>query len=460
MNQHTSVSRIVAATVLLAAGVVSANILENAPSGFSAYAVDPCGATPLRPDDAGASARLGGLDAVAAAGSVATLSFAIVSETPVKVFSATCDGLAREGGKIPAGAVDMLLVKRWYQDGNAWFTVVRDPAARALVPELLLHDDGLVSVDAASRANLVRVGGSPVSSDTAAASDPDAPALCPFPLPASEARQIILRIAIASGTAPGIYRGPVVFTADGKPAGSATVTLRVLAYDLPRPSARFTGEPYHFLSIGKWPAPPEGTPSPFTAIDAGALEKDGYEVGDKEDLDLASTRKYHVFRAAATRRQLQARHAIGAVALEAMPLAGVENPAPWRREKGLSAWLAGYGGVLIPQLAEAESPWRDDHGETRSRTILYPPAGGGAIPTLASVALEEAWHDVCYLSEVNHRARALLASKDSKTVTEGRRALAWLADVAAAQNAPDTVRLDAIAWIERLRMLSEGGNAR
>ena len=146
--------------------------------------------------------------------------------------------------------------------------------------------------------------------------------------------------------------------------------------------------------------------------------------------------------------------------MPAVPLAGIENPAPWRAEKGAVAWLAGYGGVYIPFFAEPESPWSENHGDSRSRTLLYPSAGGGAIPTLASVALEEAWYDVCYLSEVNRRARDLLSSSDSKAVTEGRRALAWLADVAAAPSAPDTMRLDAIAWIERLRLVLAGGNAR
>ena len=177
-------------------------------------------------------------------------------------------------------------------------------------------------------------------------------------------------------------------------------------------------------------------------------------MGEKEDENLAASKKYHVFRAPATRRQLQARRAIGAVALEAAPpLAGIENPAPWRRKKGVAAWLRGYGGILVPALAEAASPWSDDHGDTRSRTLLYPAADGSSIPTLASVALEEAWFDVCYLSALNERARELLSNADTRLAVEGRRALAWLADIDASPSAPATVRLDAIAWLERLRAI-------
>jgi hypothetical protein len=69
------------------------------------------------------------------------------------------------------------------------------------------------------------------------------------------------------------------------------------------------------------------------------------------------------------------------------------------------------------------------------------------------MAVEEAWCDICYMSYVNREARRLLASSDSKVIVEGRRALAWIADVGAANQAPDTIRLDAIAWIERLRAI-------
>ena len=443
-----------AATFACAAG----NILENAPKGVSAWCVDPCGPNPLLADDNGSAALSGGLDAVAAGNSVATLSLVVKSAAPVAAFSISCDGLTCDGKAIPASAVDILLVKRWYQDGNAWFTEFRDPAGRIIVPELLLHDDTLVMVDDKSRANLVRAGGKAVSAEEAATVDADASALRPFALRAGEAQQLIVRIAVAAGTAPGIYRGHIAFSADTAPAGRAPITLRVLAYDLPRPTARFSDAEYVFLSPHDWPALGEGIASPFKRIDSRLLADAGYVVGEKEDPALAASKKYHVFKSPANQRQLQARRSIGAIALEAAPpIAGLENPAPWRRKKGVKAWIAGYGGILIDSIAETDKPWRENHGETRSRTLLYPTAGGGAIRTLASMAVEEAWCDICYMSYVNREARRLLASSDSKVIVEGRRALAWIADVGAANQAPDTVRLDAIAWIERLRLLSEGG---
>ncbi|MBQ6924420.1 MAG: hypothetical protein IJQ73_07255, partial [Kiritimatiellae bacterium] len=153
------------------------NILDNAQKGISAWCVDPCGARPVLPDDDGATALSGGLDAVAAGGSVATLSLAVKSATPVSSLSVSCDGLACGERKLPASAVDLLLVKCWYQDGNAWFTELRDPSGRILIPELLLHDDALVVADEKARANLVRAGGKAVPAAEVKVADRDAPSL-------------------------------------------------------------------------------------------------------------------------------------------------------------------------------------------------------------------------------------------------------------------------------------------
>ena len=57
------------------------------------------------------------------------------------------------------------------------------------------------------------------------------------------------------------------------------------------------------------------------------------------------------------------------------------------------------------------------------------------------------------LLALNERARELLSNADTRLAVEGRRALAWLADIDASPSAPATVRLDAIAWLERLRAI-------
>ncbi len=436
--------------VAVVALFVVADIYGDIKSGLNSWCVDPCGKTPVLADADSSSALSGDLDAVAARGGVATLSLVVKSEKDsIDSFKVSCAGLTCGDHTIAPDAVDILLVKRWYQDGNAWFTEARNPAGRILVPELLLHDDTLVTVDDKTFANAVRSGGRAIPVAEVTAADRDAPALRPFALRAGEARQLIIRIAVAPGTPPGIYRGNLAFSVDG---GNKPITLRVLDYDLPPPTARFTETPYLFVSGQDWPGATKGAAS-FTRIDSRKFADEAYVVGKAEDPKLAAAKKYHVFRSPASQRQLQARRSIGAIALDATPpFAGIENPAPWRR-KGIKAWLAGYGGILVPSFSEVKSPWDENHGETRSRTLLYP-TEGGAIPTLASVALEEACQDVRYLSLLNREARRLLNASDSRLVVEGRRVLAWFADIDAGVSAPDTIRLDAIAWLERLHTLT------
>lgn len=428
----------------------AANILMGATRGLSAFCVDPFGTTKILGGEDGRSAREGGLDAVGAGNSVETLSFVVTSAADIAALSVTCDGLSSSVGKIAPEKIDIVLVKPWYQDGNAWFTELRDPDGRVLVPELVLHNDALVRTDEKSRANTILSSGKYISADEVAVADKDTVRLQSFALKANAARQLFLRIRIDAETPAGIYKGKLALAADGAPAGTAEITLRVLSYALPAPKSRFSDAHFIFATADTV----VNLPAFFTGLSRESLAKDGYVVAAKEDPILAAKRKYHIFTTPATQRQLQARRTISAVSLNAAPpTPGLENPSVWRRAKGLAAYLDGYDGILIPQLAEKTAVWSENHGEYRSRSLIYPATDGRFIPTLAFLALEDAYYDVCYLSLVEQAATALLDSTDLKTAVEGRRALAWLADIAPASDAPATVRLDAIAWLERLRMV-------
>ena len=61
---------------------------------------------------------------------------------------------------IPASALDLRIVKYWYQDGTAWCSYFADPLQQELVPELLLHDENLIRVDHEKKYNYLRVGDS------------------------------------------------------------------------------------------------------------------------------------------------------------------------------------------------------------------------------------------------------------------------------------------------------------
>lgn len=453
-HNMTAAPLLLAALMALESGgaYAAANILAGAKHGLSAFCVDPFGTAKILTADDSRFAREGGLDAVGAGNSVETFSLVVESASDISTLGVTCDGLTSSAGKIPPEKIDIAIVKPWYQAGNAWFTELRDPDGRVLVPELLLHNDALVRPDENGRVNTVLSGGKYISADDIASADKDAGRLQPFALKANTTRQLFLRIRIDAGTPPGIYKGKLVISADGIPAGNAEITLRVLSYALTAPKSRFSATRFVFATADT----AVNLPSFLTGISSETLAKNGYVVAPKEDPLLAAKRKYHIFTDSATQRQLQARRTISAVSLNAAPpTPGLENPAVWRRTKGLVAYLDGYDGILIPQLAEKTAAWSENHGEYRSRSLIYPAADGSFIPTLAFLALEAAYYDVCYLSLVEQEANALLDSPDIKTAVEGRRALAWLADIAPAADAPATVRLDAIAWLERLRMIKK-----
>ena len=60
-----------------------------------------------------------------------------------------------QGTSIPSDAINLRLVKAWYQAGekNIWYTTPE----RILTPELLINDDSLVKVDYVTKTNYLKV---------------------------------------------------------------------------------------------------------------------------------------------------------------------------------------------------------------------------------------------------------------------------------------------------------------
>ncbi len=152
-------------------------------------------------------------------------------------------------------------------------------------------------------------------------------------------------------------------------------------------------------------------------------------------------------------RQLERWHALGRPDYLFVDTdAGIENPGFWRKRLGLECYWLGYDGFILPQLVEPNAPWTDASSPTmRSRTFLYPTASG-FIPTLAWEGVREAVLDARYLSAVTHLARdaRYAASIDNKIGIEGRKALSWVEWLRPKFEDADTVRLESIAWIDRL----------
>ncbi len=132
--------------------------------------------------------------------------------------------------------------------------------------------------------------------------------------------------------------------------------------------------------------------------------------------------------------------------------AGVENPGFWRRRLGFECYWLGYDGFILPRLVEDAAPWTDVSSPSmRSRTFLYP-TKTGFVSTLAWESVRDAVVDARCLSAVTRLAgeARYLAEKDNKIAIEGRKALSWLEWLRPRTETAETVKLEALAWIDRL----------
>lgn len=200
------------------------------------------------PEDGAISDRL---SVVSAQGEFEAASFVLAPIADVNAVTFTASDLRGDGGTIPAGAIDLRVVKTWYQGGTAWYSYFADPSKSVLVPELLLHDENLVVADKTRKGNSLRVDyptGSKyvdISSLPAAKFDyfsepvEDSSTLLPIALKQGEAKQMWLTSKVPSGTPAGFYTGSIDIAADGVPAGKLTLTIRVLPFELPQPKTYY-----------------------------------------------------------------------------------------------------------------------------------------------------------------------------------------------------------------------------
>ncbi len=142
-----------------------------------------------------------------------------------------------DGSRIPSDAVDIRLVKCWFQAARG---SIRRSTDRVLVPELLLKDDRLVLVDYARQRNFLRVSRNGEESyiDISADEGGDLPSgiifndavrLQPFDLTANENKQVWLSFRIPAEAAEGMYSGKITVSSGG------TVSVTVLPFSLSKP---------------------------------------------------------------------------------------------------------------------------------------------------------------------------------------------------------------------------------
>ena len=176
----------------------------------------------------------------------------------VRKLDISAEPLVCGGKQLPPEALDIRVVKCWYNPIAGWNTYYSGGRENPmLAPELLMHDDSLVVVDTDARANLLRVdyasGSRYVNISDAGSSgnkptfnyvtSPVADTKGPMPVNVSmrfgEGRQFWITVHAPSDAASGTYTTKITFTADGKPAGFIPLSVEIRPYELPLARTRY-----------------------------------------------------------------------------------------------------------------------------------------------------------------------------------------------------------------------------
>jgi hypothetical protein len=196
-----------------------------------------------------------------------------------------------QGNTIPASAIDVRIVKVWYQAAAA--DIWLDHLEYILAPELLLKDDSLVKVDYGAKTNQLKstVNGAEQYiniSDPSAVFPPnaqvfDAASLQPFSLKANENKQIWITVHVPSATPAADYSGNITLTSASETPVRMKFTVTVLPFDLaPAPveySIYYRGMVY-------------GTPRPSSAPEGGVSSE--WKTHDQYSLELQDMKDHGV----------------------------------------------------------------------------------------------------------------------------------------------------------------------
>ena len=189
------------------------------------------------------------LSCSACPGEYESVSFTVTPSRDVEGLTITCSDLTSSDGVIDASAIDVKLVKCWYQAfGEPWTGGVSFQRGKVLLPELLVNDDDLVRVDLKKKRNLLRVAdpktGEERYEDVTGENEAltpelvirDAPSLLPVDIPAGQVRQFWVTAHVREDAEAGAYEGKIVVACEGSGEVSLPLRLEVHPFKL-APSA-------------------------------------------------------------------------------------------------------------------------------------------------------------------------------------------------------------------------------
>ena len=146
------------------------------------------------------------------------------------------------GSILSASAIDIRLVKTWYQPSSGNCTC---DVGKFLIPELLLKDDALVNTDLTQQKSFLRatVNGTTQYIDITTAGSllpsgaivQDAASLQAFSLPINTNKQVWMTVKPPAATPAGAYNGSITISVPGKPDTVMSLTVNVLPFTLAAP---------------------------------------------------------------------------------------------------------------------------------------------------------------------------------------------------------------------------------
>ena len=197
------------------------------------------------------------LSVIACRGEFEPVTLVLCATTACKGVRVRPTDLRGPEGTMAAGAVDVRVVKYWYQSGDAGYwdqdrlgdwDRVSEPVR--LVPELLLKDDGLVVVDHELKRNFIRTGEglldiSDPAEEFSAEGDPrvqtprlidlaprDADELKPFDLAPDHFKHLLVTVHVPAHARAGTYTGHLHVEVPGGRPLSLPLSVQVLPFDL------------------------------------------------------------------------------------------------------------------------------------------------------------------------------------------------------------------------------------
>ena len=159
------------------------------------------------------------------------VSFVVTPSRDIEGLTVTCSDLTSAAGEIDTAAIDIKLVKCWYQSyglNNPWKGLgAQEIKETVLLSELLVNDDDLVRVDLKKKQNLLRVADPETGQEryvdvtnnhtrlTKEMVIRDADTLQPVNIPARQVRQFWVTVHVPDEASAGTYEGKLTVRCEG-----------------------------------------------------------------------------------------------------------------------------------------------------------------------------------------------------------------------------------------------------